>query len=622
MRHTTPLLSTFLLVALLGGSAAAPNPPIAAGRSPVRSGNVDVAVCLDPSPCTTTGKLPMVGGPAQQDVALSVNAAADQHPISPSIYGMNSYGLDTGAFEALASELRLPLQRWGGNITTRYNWQNDLANHGSDWFFENIPEDNPNPAAGNAADHFVARGLSLGTDSLITIPLIGYVAKDRSTPNGGYDCGFSVIKYNYTPAPLYPGGPATDPDNPASAHCGTGKRIDGTFVTNNDPADTSIVVDHTFMQDWVRHLVARFGTATNGGVKFYGLDNEPGLWHETHRDVHPQHASYDELRDLAYQYGAAIKAVDPSASILGPVQDGWTRYFYAAYGDYPDPIAQQDRDNHGGTPFVEWYLQQLRAYEQQHGTRILDYLDLHYYPQAPGVTLSPAGDAATQALRLRSTRSLWDPTYIDESWIRDTETGNIAVQLIPRMRAWVNANYPGTRLSISEYNWGALDHINGALAQADVLGVFGREGLDMAMLWAPPQPDWPGAFAFRMYRNYDGLGGMFGETSVHATSADQGQVAIYAARRSNDGALTLMIINKTGSAQHASITLAGFTPTGNAAIYRYSAANLGAIVREPDQPVQADGLRITLPAESITLAVIPGAGSFGSSPVFLPFIQR
>jgi hypothetical protein len=144
----------------------------------------------------------------------------------------------------------------------------------------------------------------------------------------------------------------------------------------------------------------------------------------------------------------------------------------------------------------------------------------------------------------------------------------------------------------------------------------------MAMLWAPPQPDWPGAFAFRMYRNYDGLGGMFGETSVHATSADQGQVAIYAARRSNDGALTLMIINKTGSAQHASITLAGFTPTGNAAIYRYSAANLGAIVREPDQPVQADGLRITLPAESITLAVIPGAGSFGSSPVFLPFIQR
>src|SRR6185503_19599851 len=135
---------------------------------------------------------------------------------------------------------------------------------------------------------------------------------------------------------------------------------------------------------------------------------------------------------------------------------------------------------HGNVPLVEWYLQQLRTYEQQNGVRLLDYLDLHYYPQANGVSLSGAGNTTTQALRLRSTRSLWDPTYTDESWIGE------AVQLIPRMRQWVNTDYPGTRLAIGEYNWGALDHINGALAQADVLGIFGREGLDLATLWDPP----------------------------------------------------------------------------------------------------------------------------------------
>ena len=48
--------------------------------------------------------------------------------------------------------------------------------------------------------------------------------------------------------------------------------------------------------------------------------------------------------------------------------------------------------------------------------RTLDILDIHYYPQASGVT-SNKTDAATAALRLRSTRSLWDPTYTDESWI-------------------------------------------------------------------------------------------------------------------------------------------------------------------------------------------------------------
>ena len=119
---------------------------------------------------------------------------------------------------------------------------------------------------------------------------------------------------------------------------------------------------------------------------------------------------------------------------------------------------------------VPWYLHQLRAWQAKHGKRLLDVLDEHYYPQADGVSLAPAGDAATQALRLRTTRSLWDPTYIDESWISDTAPGGVAVALIPRLRGWVAAEYPGTRLGISEYDFGGLESLNGALAQADVLG--------------------------------------------------------------------------------------------------------------------------------------------------------
>lgn len=560
--------------------------------------------------------------PQQGQITLTVDLTADQHAISPYIYGMNAYGLSAADFAALSAELRLPVQRWGGNITTRYNWQNDLANHGSDFFFENIPEDNPDPAAGNAADHFMMRGIAAGAASLITIPMIGWVAKDQATPGPAYDCGFSIIKYAYTPAPLYPGGEATDTFNPSSAHCGTGKRTNGTFVTGNDPADTSIAVGPPFMQAWVQQLVARFGTAAAGGVRFYALDNEPGLWFETHRDVHPDHAGYDELRDLGYQYAAAIKAADQTAQILGPVQDGWTRYFYAAYGEYPDAIAQQDRDAHDGMPFVEWYLQEMRAYEQVNGVRLLDYFDLHYYPQASGVALSPAGDATTRALRLRSTRSLWDPTYVDESYIAETEEGNVAVQLIPRMRAWVNQFYPGTKLAISEYNWGALDHINGALAQADVLGIFGREGLDFATLWQPPLPAQPGAFAFRMYRNYDGAGSAFGETSVRATSSEQGLLSIYAARRSSDSALTLIIINKSTTAQNATVHLTGAPFGENAAVYRYSAANPGAIVRQSDLAIQGSAFSTVFPAESIILVVVPTQAGGGQYRGFLPLVVR
>ncbi len=515
--------------------------------------------------------------------ALAVDAAADRHAISPHIYGMNF------ADESLAVELALPVHRWGGNATTRYNWQTDTSNHAMDWYFENIPESNANPGSlpnGSIVDRFVEADRARGTDSLITLPLIGWTPKARA-----YACGFSVAKY----------GPQQSVD-PWRPDCGNGKHPDGTMITGNDPQDTSLAIGPAFVADWIAHLVSRYGNAAGSGVRFYNLDNEPMLWNDTHRDVHPTATSYDELRDRTFAYAAAIKTADPAAATLGPVLYGWTAYWYSAAdavggGDWWN--RRPDRMAHGDTPFVEWYLQQLHAYETAHGLRILDYLDLHYYPQAAGVTLSTAGDAATQARRLRSTRSLWDPAYVDESWIGEP------VRLIPRMRDWVNASYPGTKLAITEYNWGGHEHINGALAQADVLGLFGREQLDLATLWDPPAPGEPAAWAFRMFRNYDGAGGRFGNTSVRVTSADQGQVSAYAGLR-NDGAMTLMLINKTTGELTCPLSLTHYAMSATARMYRYSALDATHIV-ESDVAAAAT-MSVLLPASSINLVVFQPAG--------------
>jgi hypothetical protein len=242
-------------------------------------------------------------------------------------------------------------------------------------------------------------------------------------------------------------------------------------------------------------------------------------------------------------------------------------------------------------------MDQMKAYEQQHGTRILDYLDLHYYPQAQGVALQGAGDAETQALRLRSTRALWDASYKDESWI------NEPVRLIPRMKEWAE-RYPGTKIAISEYNWGALDTINGALAQADVLGIFGREGVDLATLWAPPEAGQPGAYAFRIFRNYDGKGATFGDTSLRARSADQDKLAIYAAERA-DKTLTLVIVNKSGQSLNSTIALQNAEVQDSARVYRYSAAHLDQIERGEDIKVASGSLTASFPASSITLIELP-----------------
>ncbi len=141
---------------------------------------------------------------------------------------------------------------------------------------------------------------------------------------------------------------------------------------------------------------------------------------------------------------------------------------------------------------------------------------------------------------------------------------------------------PGHQTGDHGVQLGAPEHVNSALAQADVLGIFGREGVDLATLWWTPVITQPAAFAFR---NYDGAGSTFGETSVSATSTDQEKLTIYGAQRSADRALTLVVINKSSAAITSTVTLAGFTPAAAASVYRYSAGSPEEIVRGQIKPL-------------------------------------
>ncbi len=518
------------------------------------------ALAKPPKPPTSTGP------------SLTVDALADRHAISPDIYGMN------WAEPALAAELRLSLDRWGGNATTRYNWQTGLWNTAADWYYENL-------APAKNANAVIAADRASGTSTMLSVPTMGWVAKPTSPTTHPFACGFKVS--------VYGAQQSTDQWDP---NCGNGVRPDGTFITGNNPADTSVAAGPAFIGSWVSDLVSRYGTAAAGGVRVYGLDNEPVLWSNTHRDVHPNPTTYDELRDKSQAVAAAVKGVDPTAMVAGPSDWGWSAYF--------DTQAPGDKAAHGNVDLAPWFLQQMKAYADTHGgQRILDIFDEHYYPQGAGVALGAAGSTSTQALRLRSTRSLWDPTYKDESWIGSCCNGT--VMLIPRMRAWVAANYPGTRVGIGEYNFGGLESINGALAQADVLGIFAREQVDMALLWAPPTSGQPGAYAFRMYRDYDGRGGAFGDTWIRSTSSDQSKLAVYGAQRTSDGALTMMVVNKTASAVTSPLKVTNFTSSAPAQVFQYSAGSLSSIKRLADVSLSAGTMTATYPANSITMVVLP-----------------
>jgi hypothetical protein len=527
-----------------------------------------------------TGPAAMSAAAATAGPALSVDVSAARHAISPDVYGLN------GGDPALSAEIGQSVARWGGNASTRYNFKNHTYNTGSDWYFENIVADDQHSVEG-----VVKSNLDRGIKPVVAVPLIGWVAKD-SPSSHPFACGFPATRF-----PQQDGFDQWDPN------CGNGQ-LNGQKLTGV-PTDTSIPEDASFDGEMVSHLVSQFGPAAQGGVPIYELDNEPVLWSSTHRDVHPDPVSDDELGSKGTAAAAAIKAADPSAAVLGP--SGWGYCEWVASGlDGCAPGA--DAAAHGGLNLSQWYLKNMKDYSDAHGgKRYLDYFDQHYYPQIGGGT-----DAASDALRLRSTRSLWDPTYVDESWIGPSGVNAPPLQFIRTMKSWVAQYNPGTKTAITEYNWGALDNINGALAEADVLGIFGREGLDMAMLWGEPKPTDPGAYAFRMYRDYDGAGSRFGDVSVSATSADQGQLAAYAAQRSSDKALTVMVVNKTGGDLTSSLSVAGFDNAVAAQRFTYSPDNLGAIVRGGDLQVSNGHIDATYPANSITLLVLPAAGCSAS----------
>jgi hypothetical protein len=189
--------------------------------------------------------------------------------------------------------------------------------------------------------------------------------------------------------------------------------------------------------------------------------------------------------------------------------------------DWTSIIGFTDNAAHDNIDFLPWFLTQMKLKEKTAGKRLLDFLDIHYYFQAD----TSANDAAAKALRLRSTRSLWvgitcfppihiassiltsylqDTTYVDESWIGSSPQNHqwnpTVVSLIPRMRSLIQINYPGTKLSVSEWASTADTDITGGLVTVDALGIFGQQQLDAATYWVTPDELGPVGLAYWLYR--------------------------------------------------------------------------------------------------------------------------
>ena len=480
------------------------------------------------------------------NVTVTVDALSNRHPISSYVYG--------GAYPQSAATITdsgLSVVRWGGDSTSRYNWQLFTINAANDYFFEDFAY--TEIGDGDSAK-FIQDVKTAGSHPLMTMVMLPWVAQSAENGTNGH-WSFSVAKYGAQCA--------VDPYN---TDAGDGLETDCATTLTANPTDANVpLLDQPGSNDppgslyrnqWTAALAAAFGTAPH----FYNMDNEIDIWGSTQRDVHPLPTAYNEMRDTFVAEATALKGWDPKAIRFGPVSCCWWYYWNGANNN--------DKGAHAGVDLLPWWLNEVYWEDKVSGSRSVDVFDVHAYPDGPDT--STWTQAQKQALAVRIYRDYWDPTYVSESssinqiWATFIQPNKTIPFRIPRIRATANMIYPGTPVSFTEWSaaFAGESDFSTALGDADAYGILGRERVYLSSRWLAPNSANPNYLALKLFTNYDGKHDGFATTSVSDTNnGDPDLFSSYAAVNATGKTMTLLVLNKDpANTMQAQFAIAGFTP--------------------------------------------------------------
>ena len=501
--------------------------------------------------------------PATVNINVSIDALSNRHPISPYVYG-GAYPQDAPSI----TDSGLSVVRWGGNSTSRYNWQLFTYNAANDWYFEDFAYSEIGDAD---SAKFITDVKNAGSHPLMTMVMLPWVANTAENGSNGH-WSFSVAKY----------GSQCSVD-PYNTDAGDGLKSDCSTTLTANPNDANVpILDQpgtndpqgsVYRNQWASALATAFGSSPH----FYDMDNEIDIWGGTHRDVHPQPTAYNEMRDTFVTEARNLKGWDPKAIRFGPVSCCWWYYWNGANSN--------DKGAHAGVDLLPWWLNEVYWEDKVANIRSVDVLDVHAYPDGPDT--STWTQAQKQALTARIYRDYWDPTYVSESstinqnWATFIQPDKTIPFRIPRMRAMANMIYPGTPVSFTEWsaNFAGESDFSTAIGDADAYGILGRERMYLASRWVAPVPGNPNYLALKLFTNYDGSHHGFATTSISDTNnGDPDLFSSYAALASSGKSMTVLVLNKDPSnTDQVQFSLNGFTPQQFRS-YTLSAANPNQIV--------------------------------------------
>ena len=500
----------------------------------------------------------LLGGAALAETAVvTIDLDGERKTISPLIYGINNFN-DANVYNSVTATA----VRQGGNRMSGYNWETNYSNAGSDWYHHSDTYLSSMTTPGYVATSFVKIARAKEIDyRLTTLQMAGYAAADKA-------------------------GTVEEAETAPSARW--------VEVIADKEGELSLKPDLTdgkvYMEEYVNYLIAKLGDSQNGGVQAYSLDNEPALWEHTHSRIHPDPTGAKELIEKSVATAKVVKALDPAAEVYGPALYGFTAFENLA--DENDPDWKAAKEANGYRWYLDYYLEEMRKASEEAGVRLLDVLDIHYYSESARVGFVD---------RLQSVRTLYEKGFRENSWIGQWRQHNLP--LLPLVQESIQKYYPGTKLAITEYNYGGED-VSATIAQAETLGCFADNGVYSAFIWGGNKWQYNG---INLYTNFDSQGSAFGDTLVPAVTPDHSKCVAYAAIDSaNPNRLTVMATNKTAQEQQTVLVLNGSAPAWqSAAVYAIHGDSADIRLLEDAAVIQNAGtVTVTLPAYCAAMVVL------------------
>ncbi|WP_018275216.1 glycoside hydrolase family 44 protein [Teredinibacter turnerae] len=449
------------------------------------------------------------------NVTVQIDADGGKKLISRALYGMNNSNaesLSDADWQRFRDAGVRLLRENGGNNSTKYNWQLHLSSH-PDWY-------NNVYAGNNNWDNRVAliQENLPGADTMWAFQLIGKVA--ATSAYNFNDWEFNQSQWWTGVAQNLAGGGEPNLDGGGEALVEGDPNL---YLMDWSPDDTVGILDHWF---GVNGLGVRRGKA-----KYWSMDNEPGIWAGTHDDVVKEQTPVEDFLHTYFETAKKARAKFPGIKITGPVPaNEWQWY---AWGGFSVPQEE------GFMSWMEYFIKRVSEEQRASGVRLLDVLDLHYYPGAYN---------AEDIVQLHRTFFDRDFVSLDANGVKMVEGGwddSINKEYIfGRVNDWL-AEYMGpdhgVTLGLTEMCVRDVNPITTAIWYASMLGTFADNGVEIFTPWCWNTGMWETLHLFSRYNK---------PYRVASSSSLEEFVSAYSSINEAEDAMTVLLVNRSTSESH------------------------------------------------------------------------